>query len=164
MVYTIKSGKHAASPWSFRPWVNKVSGYGAFIQAAHTIPAPNQHDQWDWSKLTGIGYNPLKPNDHACMVAWRWNLETKKVELSAYFNANAALFYETNPDNIISVDENQPFYYEITHDRVHISDIRGKSVTVFRPSQVKVRRLTSFQIQPWFGGNQTAPSDIIIRL
>jgi len=166
MKYTHKKRDHSSSPFTPKPWIKKVQGSFSFTTTAkyQTIDPINQAD---WNKLCGISFNPLKPNQDAIMIAWRYNTVTGYIEIAPYFNAGGAII---NPDTnykkeIINIIPFETIEFWIDFWGINYKEIDSNvwhQVPV--PRTVRTNKWTSFFIQPWFGGDEPAPQDIDINL
>lgn len=159
--YTIERGNQLSSPRTPKFLLRTVSGKGYFTLADYEL---DNGDQKDWNKLTGISFNPLIPNRNAAMIGWRWNPKTDKIELSAYFNVNGDKFY-ADKDNypIISISLSETFNFIVDYKSVIVwTDSQQFNVPL--PTNLRTPYLTSFRIQPYFGGNRSAPQKIQVFL
>jgi len=161
MIYEIQKNAHFSTPRTPKAFVRQVNGTAAFIDAEYKLPA---NDQLDWNKLTGISFNPLNPSRNAIMIGWRWNPTIEKVQLCAYFNVNGTNQYPENSNTpLINVGLGQLVSFEINYERVIIRTLTEK-IIVGVPREMWKSFITSFRIQPYFGGNQSATSLIKIAL
>lgn len=163
MIFTIDEGQHRSTPLKLRPFVRKIEGRTTFIQPMYDL---NSVDQADWNKLVGISFNPLKPDQHAIMIGWRYNLTTNKVEVGPYFNIDSS---RETPERIksgwLEVNPIMPVAFQIDYNKIKVWNmITGQYIVQQVPSNLRKRFWTSFLIQPWFGGNQVAPNNISIDL
>lgn len=159
--FTIKTGKHNATPLIIQPWVRKITGTAFFVEPEYEL---GDEDQADWNKLIGIGFSPLKPDLNAIMVAWRYNPDTNKIEVGPYFNVNSERItperQQPTQKYWINLSKDQPLKFEITYNEVKIwNAITGQFMVVSAPPMNK-SFFTSFVINPWFGGNEVAPNTI----
>jgi hypothetical protein len=163
MIYIIKKGDHFSSPRTPKALVRQVNGQVKFTAANYNLDGG---DQFDWNKLTGISFNPLNPSRDAVMIGWRWNNLTNKIQLGAYFNVKGQNIYpELNMSPIMEVSQTELVTFKIDYNQVVItSTIQNKSITIPVPQGMFKSWLTSFRIQPYFGGNRSAPNYIEINL
>ena len=160
--YKIPKGSNFSTPRTPKILVREVAGQCRFILGDYTL---NPSDQKDWNKLTGISFNMLMPNRNAAMVGWRWNPVTDKIELSAYFNVNGQNLYAENMGYpIVSVGLGEWFGFIVDYNRVTIQKLNSAPVTVYCPKDLKATWLTSFRIQPYFGGNNPASENIELEI
>lgn len=134
-------------------FVNKVSGHATFTDdSKYDVQGV---DQYDWLKLTGITFTPLRPDTDAIMVAWRYNLDTEMFEIGPYYNSDLARIMPTE-DQIISVPANETFDYSLDYNGITLT---YGDTTVFKPlpETLHPNFWTSVRINGWFGGTSPAP-------
>jgi hypothetical protein len=119
-------------------------------------------DQFDWLKLHGITFTPLRTMRNTAMIGWRYNVEKDSFDLNAYFHQNGERFFN---DVCIRVGTNEVFETEIKLDyaakniTVSVITPRGR-LTETRPYRVKRFPNRVFFIHPFFGGTTKAPHKI----
>lgn len=161
MIFKINKNQHFSSPRCPKFLVRSINGSVKFTKCVYEL---DQGDQYDWNKLTGISFNPLNPSQNAIMVGWRWNPIFKKVQVCAYFNVNGTIVSpELGMSPILNVNPTDLVYFEINYDKVTIW-CGNEKIEVDVPKGMSKRYLTSFRIQPYFGGNRTASEDIELDL
>jgi uncharacterized protein affecting Mg2+/Co2+ transport len=119
-------------------------------------------DQYDWLKLHGMTFTPLRTMYNTAMVGWRYNVEKDSFELNAYFHQGGERFFN---DKHIRVAVNEAFETEIRLDyrtktiTLSIITLRG----ILRESRsYPYKRFPSkvFLIHPFFGGTSAAPHKV----
>lgn len=152
-----KKGEHSSSPILYKPWVRRLSGSIYFTEESkYNLGSV---DQYDWNKVTGISFNPLKPNENAIMIAWRYNPSSDYFEVGPYFNIAGTNLAPDTKFIKVRIGESVGFYLDYDYAQV-TGKIDVKTSTYFG----KHPFLTSFRIQPWFGGNMATPSLIKYHL
>lgn len=166
--YTFRKGTHHASRLlknRFLWHVEDLHWHTCFdTSARYILRNPDgsiDDDQYDWSKLSGITFTPLRPLSNTAMVGWRYNHLKDSIELIPYFHVGGTRFFRDNPH--LTVGINEPFEHEI-HLNYYKKII---SVTIITPrgrlTEKKVYRTFkswAVQIHPFFGGNKRAPRTI----
>ncbi len=163
--YTIKEGRHFSMPRIFklRNRPEKVSWLVEFSKNCDYDLG--DEDQKDWNKLVGLFYNFLNTLDNTVMVGWRWNPDTKRMELNAYYHVNGSRDF-TRP--LLDVELGNPFRVDIRVDY----EKREYTVALERYSDGKQALDTKafshdrgrcLEINTYFGGNETAPRTLTIR-
>jgi hypothetical protein len=118
-----------------------------------------EEDQYDWLKLHGITFTPLRTMHNTAMVGWRYNVEKDSFELNAYFHQGGKRFFN---DKFIRVASNETFETAIWLDYV----TKTITVSISTPHGVLLescaytyKRFPSkvFLIHPFFGGTSVAP-------
>jgi hypothetical protein len=118
-----------------------------------------EEDQYDWLKLHGVTFTPLRTMYNTAMVGWRYNVEKDSFELNAYFHQGGQRFFN---DKFIRVAENETFETEIRLDyatkTIHLSIITPRGV-LNESRAYPYKRFPSkvFFIHPFFGGTSAAP-------
>ena len=163
--YTIKKGRHFSMPRIFklRNRPEKVSWLVEFSE--HCAYDLGDEDQKDWNKLVGLFYNFFNTLDNTVMVGWRWNPETRLMELNAYYHVDGSREF-TRPlldvelgklvrvDILVNYEKRE---YTVALERY--SD--GKQAVHTKAfSHARGRCL---EINTYFGGNETAPRNLTIR-
>lgn len=180
--YTIPEGNHNAIPIFYE----KVRGNKSFevkinfLQPEYEFPEEMSDDQKDWNKA--VGFSDCAYFDayrgKGAMLGWRWNIETKKIEVSAYVHNNAdksrrvVRFFNSLEKNkeyflSISIRENEEIYtYKIESsdkdDPNFFSEIIEMSGDNGRGCNLSY--FSGRLITPYFGGNQKAPNRININI
>ncbi len=153
---TIFKGLHFSLPRQTQFFVRQVSGHATFT--TDSIYDLDNQDQYDWNKLTGITFTPLRPDRNAIMVAWRYNVTSQMFEIGPYYNADLARIMPT-PSEIISVPVGQQFEYSLDYDGI---TLRHGDQTVYKtiPERLSPNVWTALRINSWFGGTSVAPKTI----
>lgn len=125
-------------------------------------------DQWDWNKLTGIGFS-IDAMDDAAMIGWRFNPDTDRFELGAYAHGVSKkgdremveFCVEIEAEEKFSVrvlfmGNDQIFFFEIEAGGFIISDFRSDNICI----GTRKKRGLGYAITNWFGGQQTPPHDM----
>lgn len=164
MEFKILKGNHLATPIITKPWRRKVAGVLWFTE--ESVYDLETADQFDWNKVTGISFNPIRPDWNSLMVAWRYNVKSKLFEVSAFFNRSGErLTAEVMKTRYFKIGVNKPVEFEVDYSGVSLrisnpESITGEETIYVRNPGVKTSYLTSFTNNPWFGGNRPAPKEI----
>ena len=119
-------------------------------------------DQYDWLKLHGMTFTPLRPMYSTAMVGWRYNVEKDSFELNAYFHESGQRFFN---EKFIRVAPNETFETEIRLDdttkTITVSVITRRGV-LSETRAYPYKRFPSkvFLIHPFFGGTSAAPHKV----
>lgn len=152
----IFKGTHFSLPRQTVLWVKKVTGHATFTE--NSIYDLNNVDQYDWNKLTGITFTPLRPDTDAIMVAWRYNLNSQMFEIGPYYNKDLARIMPTD-DQIISVPLGEEFDFAVDYNGITLT---YGDQTVYKPlpEGLVPNFWSSERISSWFGGTSVAPKTI----
>jgi hypothetical protein len=174
MKYSIKEGKHHASPLFFglrfgsNPNIKRTVTFG--FDTPYNLdgdPATMEGDDFDCNKLFGFGFlnfNKFPPHHYESIrVGWVWNSETHKVDLYAYMYIRGKRFFEL----IQSVNLGMPIeiwisssptsYYIQTYDKYNY-----KKQTTSNTYDRGLKSPIVYLLGPFFGGNRASPHDIDI--
>lgn len=153
VVYTIKKGEHSAgSSVSFRAG-NSIECLGVLTESCiYTI---NPEDQGDTNKLFGLS-DSLSHSDHSARFGWRYY--NNQLEILAYVRRNGNFYYDVL--GTVKPGDVERYKIEIL-DNVYRFTFKDKVFDAPRTSKYTGPRYTLY---PYFGGNQTAPQDIVIKL
>lgn len=165
-VYTVQKGKHSFTPFELDlSFGSKFEYEFSFIY--ESIYDLKDNDQLDWNKLCGVTMS-LIPNKQAAMIGWRYNVAEDLFEVLPYINEdgnniNLELLGTYKP---IKVSKSQYCKASITFDKNVCTfkiNINGVDQPIYSYIFKKVPKLKR-QINPWFGGNKSAPKQISIYL
>lgn len=155
---TILKNTHIGLPPMIDPFVRSVSGSATFTP--DTVYDLNDDDQYDWNKLTGIGFS-IPANVEATMVAWRWNVQAQTFEVAPAFNVADKRVLPSD-DEIIRVPAGDSFAFAVDYAVVTISH-GAQTVYKASPPDLKAGGF-SFRMWPWFGGNRVSPKTLSFYL
>jgi hypothetical protein len=164
-MFTIRKGWHFSLPRRPSFFVSNVFAWGRFTEdTTYVLEGADQHD---WNKLTGISFNPFKPNQNAIMVAWRYDVERNIFQIAPYFNANGNKILPKE-EEIVDVKIAQNFAVFVSNHYVVMyleERYRKFSCNVFKvPKELETTKGISFRVQPYFGGNKKSPTVIKLEL
>jgi hypothetical protein len=164
--WVFKKGRHHANHLASERFISKpeiVRWCTRFdVDSRYVLRDKNgniEEDQYDWLKLHGITFTPLRTMYNTAMVGWRYNVEKDSFELNAYFHQGGQRFFN---DKFIRVAPNEVFETEIRLDdstkTIHLSIITPHGV-LRESSAYQYKRFPSkvFFIHPFFGGTSAAP-------
>jgi hypothetical protein len=138
--YTIKKGKHYSLNFPKLFW-NKEKMKITFkfdSSAIYNIPGD---DMKDWNKL--FGFSRGLHHKNSVRLAWRWNNEISKIEITEYYYTNGVRKYNDTP--LLSINPNETHNLEI--------EIENKNSCKL-----------GYALFPFFGGNVPAPHDVTIQV
>lgn len=118
-------------------------------------------DQADINKLFGIGYFPSH-HKNSVRFGWRYVIELDAIEVMAYWYSKG----ERKSNHICFVSLEKEHLYILNIMEVgHILDVydNAKKIGNFVIGDVPGRSI-GYLLRPYFGGNQTAPHDIEIKI
>ena len=156
MKYFILKGWHFSILWFPRIYIDKQD-YNWTVQFDESCKYDHgTPDQLDWNKLVGIS-NHLNPRKNSFRFVWRYNVFLDMFQIGTYLEKDgvftARAFYNVKSD--VPVNLKLKCYY--TYAVVEINDITQQTVD-FQKEYVTLR------LNPYFGGNKTAPHKMSLRL
>ena len=153
--YTIKCGKHKSRSAVKFTRSNSLHFQVIFDETAiYTTNDPG--NQYDVNKLYGLSDCGDLHQESSIRIGWRWINDS--LELHWFRHDDTFEF-----DKIKSVELNQIIDCEISfNDWEYEIDIDGTVVTIDRPCRRS--RNSKYYLWPYFGGDETAPHDIKIKI
>lgn len=168
-LYKIKEGKHSASPSTFLKLRYKPSifkGLVEFIDATYDL---KDIDQKDWNKLTGLSFHLFTNHKNSVMIGWRYNLDTKRIELNSYNHIDGKTIYTKTLDSLNPETETLEYEFTIDYSTKTVKlmmYIRSTDhVRIAGQETINFTRLGCItrEINVYFGGNEKAPKNIYIK-
>jgi hypothetical protein len=151
----IKAGTHSPFRVPSLLWSpNRIRYDVTFTESCRYNIGPEQDDI---NKLFGIGYFPHH-HDNSVRFGWRYRNDIDIIEIMAYWYKDGQRDFAY----LCSVEIGKQWRYDLTIGQSNQSmHVVGKSVPYIVP--VRPRRM-GYLLQPYFGGNMTAPHDIEIKM
>jgi hypothetical protein len=155
VVYTIRKGEHSSeAPFQVR----KVSAltFEATFNASAMYETANKENQADINKLYGVADCHTDHHSNSARFGWRWF--NNQLEIHAYTYLN-----KVRQSKLVDIVElNKAYTYEIIlTDNKYTFKLNGKTVELPRHCNGQGE---GYQLYPYFGGDETAPHDIIIAI
>lgn len=163
MDVVIKKRKHYSS-WKFPKLYNTskeftISKLVTFTESCRYDLGST--DQYDINKLFGIGYFPWH-HYNSVRFGWRYDLFNKDIAIFSYWYSNKIRKYEL----LGSVEIDVPYIYSISiyknYHELFIFD--NKFVPVMQHKVTMPSQKIGYYLKPFFGGNRTAPHDMLIKI
>ena len=169
--YICKAGEHA-----FRPSVSlnighktKLKGWWVNIpeEAAYTLEGD---DQKDWNKLAGLSFSILTNHKDSAMFGWRWKPGLGMFEINAYCHVNMQVVMT---ETLYMAKPNKEFacWLEMDYKRNTVRFHIWEPGHIMAPEdghkieyEQRFGNVPAFsrEIGAWFGGNNTAPHQMIL--
>lgn len=163
MKYIHPIASHSSVPFTPKCWIKSIKGRFEFT--SKSIYNFDNIDQFDWNKLCGISWNPFQPNQNALMLGWRYRPDIKKFEVCPYINYNGRNIPYELPEQILTFEIRDLGEFFIDKEEISFRNCEQKGkVSIKVPPGVSGHWLTSFRVQPWFGGNNVAPNQVELNL
>ena len=163
MKYTIKKGNHRAWPLRFGLWFGKTiirRSVTFYPSCKYDLKTDDQHDT---HKLFGIGYFPHHQKNSA-RFGWRYNNLTNKIIISAYCYVDG----ERVIKDIVGLNINERYIFTLEVNP-HFYEFGVKPIDIMHSVIVefvdkKINHWISYPLSVFFGGNRTAPNDMMIEI
>ena len=157
-VYTIAAGEHYADKSSYKA-ITRLSTmkFLARFDSSAIYSTTDPNNQADINKLYGFADNNMTHHAYSARIGWRWN--NNRLELLGYVYNDSILNYQPIGNFSFNKDLNcsiavQGNQYLFTVDGVELQMPRSSMGT----------SATGYQLYPYFGGDETAPHKIEIRI
>ncbi|HYH16739.1 MAG TPA: hypothetical protein VD794_16020 [Flavisolibacter sp.] len=153
MIYTIKSGKHRASPLTVGFFINKrrIRKYIRFLPSCRY--ALEGADKEDVNKLFGLGYLWHHHKDSA-RFGWVYNPQMDRVDIFSYcyIDGSREIAFIAR----VNIGEVYEYTLEVKNKTYYLS-VRGYSVNKSVEVPHTHHKKLAFPLGFWFGGNNPAP-------
>ncbi|MEP1033539.1 hypothetical protein [Ekhidna sp.] len=155
--FVIPSGKHD-NGWKMQSLQSKTLSFSAIFNQSAIYETQTQENQHDINKLMGFADCNSNHHQNSARFGWRW-LEGK-LEIHAYAYVNG----ERRTELIGIVDLDQAFDYQLqlTNDH-YVFYLQGYDLVKIERNAPCTRGLY-YMLYPYFGGDETAPHDILIQV
>lgn len=158
MRVTVLKGTNLGLPPAIAPLVRRVTGNATFT--ADSIYDLKNVDQYDWNKLTGIGFS-IPANIDSIQIGWRYNLDSELFEIAPVFNVDDTRVLPS-PAEIISVPLGQRFSFDVDYQGI---TLRYGEAKVFKATPAELpTSWFSFRTWTWFGGTSPAPRTLSLLI
>ncbi|MBL3658301.1 hypothetical protein [Fulvivirga sediminis] len=155
--HTIKEGSHSSNPIPEKFEDNELS-FTALFDSSAVYSSVDEANQADINKLMGFSDCGAHHHENSARFGWRWFDD--ELQVFAYCYAGGVRSYEF----ITSVELNETNEYKITaaNDKYFFT-VNGKH-------EVEMERggncteSSNYLLFPYFGGDETAPHDITVRI
>ena len=152
-IFTIKSGDHKSSA-SLEYTNKKKFNFKVTFDSSCIYKTSDPINQWDVNKLIGVSDGGLHQKNSA-RFGWRW--VDNKLELMAYTHYNGNFYFEKITD--LEIGNEYDCILIMEDDYTFISN--GQTTHIKR---WKNDKSINYYLWPYFGGDETAPHDIKIKL
>ena len=158
--FIIETGDHYAQEKKASLFRGESLEFNAYFNESAQYDLKDE-DQYDVNKLYGVSDCGTLHTKNSARMGWRWNTETRKLEILAFTHVNGSFDFKL----IGNANLNQIYVYKI-----ELSPDRGSYIFTFNHQQVYMPRgcqdtvMAGYKLHPYFGGNKTAPHDILIKI
>ena len=154
--YVIKEGKHS-SRTSYRTTKTNCLQFQAIFDESAIYQSIDTNNQYDINKLYGLSDCKDNHTKTSMRLGWRWLNDSLEILWFKHTNNNFSFA------KIKSIDFNEIVNFGIQFDTdYYYMSVGVETVTIARPcNQLSNRK---YFLWPYFGGNETAPHDIKIKI
>lgn len=146
----------------------------------YELPDPNDRDQNDWCKLTGLSYNEWSAQKNSIMCGFRNNTKKSTFELCPYYHDLKGRQYYPKSTNKIPIVQIPHSAFDEDLDILVDVVISGKDIDisaryqftswedrVFGDISYKCAQVNpddwAREINTWFGGNENSPKNMYLH-
>ena len=156
VTYLIEKGQHFCTP---NPYVTTSDSQLSFItlfdsSCIYTTTDPNNQD--DINKLFGFSDCNTQHLENSARIGWRWSKDS--LRLFGFVHNNGKMIYEEITTGVIKENITCNITCEEGNYRFTVN---GKSIKLPRSCPGNYSR---YKLYPYFGGNEPAPHNVIIKL
>ena len=154
-VYTIKKGKHR-SGYRFSQTKSNLIEFSVMFDESAQYTTKDPVNQYDINKLYGLSDCRSNHMENSIRFGWRWIDD--KLQLLWFKHEHGKFLY--GPLRFIEINQTYECSLEITEDN-YILGVNDGYVFIDRPC---IKNYKRYYLYPYFGGDETAPHDIVIRI
>ena len=157
-VYKISKGEHFSDNTVYKEISGlKVMSFTVIFDSTAKYTTVNPQNQYDINKLYGFSDN--NKFHHACSARLGWRWVSNKLELLGYvYNDSIVKF---TPIGFFPINTELPCKIEVAGKKYLF---RVNNVLAEIPRTSPDSTANGYQLYPYFGGDETAPHDIYIRI
>jgi hypothetical protein len=153
--YTIKEGKHR-STYSYKTTRDTSFTWSIIFDSSAIYITQDSLNQYDINKLIGWSDCGEDHMDYSMRFGWRWLNDSLEIHWFKHTNGHFSFAKICS----ISLCEPHEYYLEFDGENYHLC-VDGNCVNVERTCPYEYKK---YKLYPYFGGQETAPHDIKIRI
>ena len=154
-VYTIKENRHR-STYKYKTTKSHNFNFSVIFDTTAVYETEDPLNQADVNKLYGISDCGCNHKDYSIRVGWRWF--NGKLEILWFRHLNGNFEFEKITD--VDLDFSYDYNIMLTED-YYIITVDGIIDSISRPCNGVYN---SYYLYPYFGGDEKAPHDIVIKI
>jgi len=158
IAYIIPKGQHYSTNSSYKP-ISNLSSQVFLVQfdTSAKYSTTNPNNQSDINKLYGFSDNNNSHHAFSARIGWRWL--NNKLELLGYVYNDSIMSYRLIGDYSINTELRCEIQVKNSQ---YLFSVNGNSISLPRNSLAPTA--FGYQLYPYFGGDETAPHDIKIKI
>ncbi|MFN3403646.1 MAG: hypothetical protein ACK40G_06075 [Cytophagaceae bacterium] len=155
-VYTIKQGSQSSNS-GVRLFSGKSLRFTARFDSTAVYSTTNPRNQHDINKLYGFSDCSSKHHENSARFGWRWTNNELQIFAYTYKGGVRSSQHVTN----VRLNADYNFQIEIS-GKEYVFTVNGATVRMGR--QCSGNGGLKYYLYPYFGGDESAPHDISIRI
>ncbi|WP_241738888.1 hypothetical protein [Pontibacter beigongshangensis] len=153
--YTIRKNEHNSAN-KIRKLATSTLRFEAVFDSSAVYETVDPANQADINKLYGLSDCGSLHQQNSARFGWRWYNNRLEIHAYTYNNSTRKSVF------IAAVELGKPFVYELAlKDGSYVFTVDEKQVSVPRACS---GLMDSYQLYPYFGGDEAAPHEIKIRI
>ncbi|WP_086596533.1 hypothetical protein [Hymenobacter crusticola] len=157
ITYLIKAGSHETTN-PFKLLRKSQVRFVVTFDSSAVYRSKDTDNQADINKLYGMSDFNTFHQTNSARFGWRWY--NNRLELMAYSYKNGV----NSSDFITALELNKPYTCTLTlSDQKYIYQVEGQTTSV-EQSRRGSGIASGYQLYPYFGGDETAPHDVRIKI
>ncbi|KAA9346099.1 hypothetical protein [Adhaeribacter soli] len=154
-IYTIKAGEHDCDN-EYKQVTTSAMHFSVIFDSSAVYQTIDPVNQYDINKLYGLADCNTAHHSNSARMGWRW--VNNQLEIHAYVYKNG----KRNEDLITAVPIGQPVKMSIEMlDSTYIFKVGDKFTELARGCSGQG---TGYKLYPYFGGDETAPHEIKVKV
>ena len=156
ITYLIEQGQHFCTPNPYVTTAESQLNFIAVFDSSCIYMTTDPDDQDDINKLFGFSDCNTQHLENSARIGWRWSKDS--LRLFGFVHNNGNMIYKEITTAAIKENINCNITCEESSYRFTVN---GKSITIPRGCH---GNSSKYKLYPYFGGNETAPHNVIIKL
>ncbi|MBS4044493.1 MAG: hypothetical protein KGZ59_11825 [Chitinophagaceae bacterium] len=157
-VYKISKGQHFSEHTIFKEITGlKAMSFTVIFDSTAKYTSINPQNQFDINKLYGFADNNKFHHVFSARIGWRW--VSNQLELLGYVYNDSILKFA--PIGFFPLNTELPCKIEVAKNKYLF---RVNNILAELPRTTLDSTANGYQLYPYFGGDETAPHDIYIRI
>jgi hypothetical protein len=155
--YHIPQGEHYSDQSGFVPVAYKEQKFLVRFDSTAIYQTIDPVNQYDINKLYGFSDNGKQHHEFSARIGWRWS--DGALRLFGYIYNNTVVSYEEI--TTVSIGVQHTCSIRVAGNS-YVFSVNNKTITMPRESAGDTA--TGYKLYPYFGGDETAPHAINIRI
>jgi hypothetical protein len=153
--YTIKNGQHYADNNPYKKVSTSEMKFVVKFDSTVIYQSVSEENQYDINKLYGFSDNNSMHHQYSARIGWRWSDKQLRLFAYVYNNGNVS----SKEMTAIPIGKEVACNIQVAGAE-YIFTVNERQEKMPRESTTEAAE--GYQLYPYFGGDETAPHDIII--